>query len=211
MKRHSGFTLIELLVALAVLALIAAVLFDGLKFALRASERGIARATALHEVTTAQRFLRGRIETLYQFDVERGSEPLGYPVDGDARSISFSAPLPSGAYAPGYFRYTVEATPNSRGSADLIVKWRADRNGREDSADRAGPSEETLLENIDRFEVAYLTPEPEGPARWSDRWADRSGAPVLVRLRVIFPAGDRRMWPDLVASPRVTSDANCAF
>jgi general secretion pathway protein J len=36
---------------------------------------------------------------------------------------------------------------------------------------------------------------------WMDRWPDFRHPPHLVRLRLSFPPGDARRWPELVAAP----------
>mgnify|MGYP006214980911 CR=1 FL=1 len=46
---------------------------------------------------------------------------------------------------------------------------------------------------------------------WLDSWRGKQPLPKLVRLRIGFPAGDARRWPELIVSPRITDDANCAF
>ena len=46
---------------------------------------------------------------------------------------------------------------------------------------------------------------------WHETWIDRPAPPALVRIRVKFPAGDRRVWPELIVAPRISTDANCVF
>ncbi len=207
-----GFTLIELLVALSALGLIAFLSFDGLRFALRAWGSTVEHNEGLHDVTGAQRFLRSRLESLYVFEVPPGAQAgssARYPLEGDERSLSFSAPLGHSTSTPGMQRFTLSPVARSRGGFDLEAKWHADRNGHADPQLQI-PMRETLLEGVAGIEISYL--ENGGPTqRWVQSWRGRSDAPQLVRIRAAFPAGDARRWPELVAAPRITADANCAF
>ena len=206
-----GFTLIELLVALSVLGLIVLLSFDGLRFALRAWGGTVERSAAVHEITAAQRFLRSRIESLYVFDVERGSSRLVYPVEGGETEMSFSAPFTLASQSGGFQRFTLEQSANPAGGFDLAVDWFADRNGHPDPLASSRPARETLIEKIAQLRIDYLNVDEAGVARWVPQWRDRAGAPRLVRIRIGFTPGDSRSWPDLIVAPRVTADANCAF
>ncbi len=211
MRRSRGFTLIELLVAFAVLGLVAALAFDGLRFAMRAWSGSIERSAAVHEVTVVQRFLRSRLESLHAFEVERGPQRLVYPIEGDADSLSFSAPLTAGAGQNGFQRFTIAQASNTGAGVDLVATWRMDRNGQSDPLDTSEPSREVLIEGVARVEFDYLLTDPSGTTRWLPRWRDRADVPRLIRARIAFPQGDSRSWPELVVAPRVTADANCAF
>jgi len=62
------------------------------------------------------------------------------------------------------------------------------------------PLDTELLRDVERIELAYW---PRGPApQWRNAWS-ANDLPLLVRLRVIFPPGDRRHWPDIVAGTRL--------
>jgi hypothetical protein len=106
-------------------------------------------------------------------------------------------------------RYEVEPRRNAKGGTDVVVRWRADPIADSRSVDSA--AEEVLIENVVAMRWAYLGGEHDAEPAWLDAWRGRAALPRLVRLQVSFASGDPRTWPDLVMSPRITDDANCAF
>ena len=63
----------------------------------------------------------------------------------------------------------------------------------------APPMTETeLLRGVQGVEASYW---PHGTTpRWLPSW-NQAALPALVRLRIVFPPGDRRRWPDMVVAP----------
>jgi general secretion pathway protein J len=73
---------------------------------------------------------------------------------------------------------------------------------------RPPPLQETvLLDRVERIEFAYWKEAAGGGGAWQRSWND-SAAPSLVRLRIVFPRGDPRRWPDIVAAPRLDRGAS---
>lgn len=206
-----GFTLVELVVAVALLGLIAALLFDGLRFGLRAWRSTTQVAANVADIAAAQQFMRSRLEVLYPFEATPSAHRRAYPVDGDSARLAFSAPLPIAASAPGLHRFTLAQRKSDESKFDLVVSWRRDWNGAADPLDVRPAAEEVLLERIRALDIDYLERHASGERRWVDRWQDRATVPELIRIRVAFPDDDRREWPELLVAPRLTADANCAF
>jgi len=208
--RCAGFTLIELLIALAVLGLMATLAFDGLRFALKAWGRSMDSSAAIHDVSVAQRFIRTRVEALRPFYPVAGFTSTAAAVVGDEKSLSFSSFLTSGVGASGHYRFTLDTTSTSRGS-DLRVSWRLERHDNLGSIAHNSVSEEALIEGIANVSFEYLAADTAGNKVWLQHWRHRTDIPQLVRVRLTFPAGDPRSWPELIVAPRITADANCAF
>lgn len=124
------------------------------------------------DVTTAQQIVRERIERLAP-----GS------LAGTDRTLTFTAP-PLDRDAPGAMaQFRLLRTP----AGDLALHTPA--SGR--------PT--VLLTRIAGLQIAY---DATGSGRgWRRSWTARE-TPRLVRLRVILPPGDSRIWPDLVAHPQ---------
>lgn len=214
---HSrGMTLIEALVALALIALLSIGLFTAFRLGSR-TYREVTRAdSGSWHVLAAQRFLRHILSSAYPFEPAAGSPARG--INGSSDRLEVTGPMPAAGGSMGHYRYVLalRATPN--GLYDLIVSSGLDRNGQAsplvDTQDEA--SNEVLLKDIKGIQWAYLGPS-EGEAsevatqsRWLDSW-NRLKLPLLVRLRVAFPSGDGRVWPELIVHPRITDDAQCEF
>jgi general secretion pathway protein J len=62
----------------------------------------------------------------------------------------------------------------------------------------------SLLDGIETLEVVYFGSDNDKDApSWRRQWTDTTRPPALVRLRVTFPEGDERLWPDLVIRPMI--------
>jgi general secretion pathway protein J len=89
----------------------------------------------------------------------------------------------------------MRATVFVDGGHRLILRWRPYLNAR---PLRPPPPQEDaeLLSNVQRIEVAFWQPD----GGWVPVWR-AAYLPVLIRVRLRFPAGDARHWPDIVAAP----------
>jgi general secretion pathway protein J len=201
-----GFTLLEMTVVMLLVSLMAVLLMQGLKFGTRAYTQVVKVDDANWEVFVAQQFLRGALQTAYPFDPERAGNKA-YGLEGTATRLSFSAAMPRSAVPGTLHRYEIFVA-----GRDLIIRWRPDRNG------FANPGEpgrqELLVGNIERIEWSYARHPTDASAaamKWQDTWQGQRELPALVRLRIVFPQGDPRRWPELLVAPRVTDDAMSWF
>ena len=81
----------------------------------------------------------------------------------------------------------------------LDFAWTPFRPPTATGAERGKETTARLMENVTTIEFAYFgTPDARRPAQWWDSWDGTKGLPTLVRLRLSFPQGDRRRWPDLI-------------
>jgi hypothetical protein len=55
------------------------------------------------------------------------------------------------------------------------------------------------------FGVSSIDPAP----RWQDSWESLPEPPKLIRLRVAFQSGDRRVWPELLVRPAADVGVAC--
>jgi len=58
------------------------------------------------------------------------------------------------------------------------------------------PVETELLRGVQGLELAFWHPGSGWVASWRNE-----DLPALIRIRVLFPPGDPRQWPDIVAAP----------
>ena len=187
MKRRNGFTLLEMIVVLAVFALLMVAVTEGMRFAGLASQIGEKTLDWANQIEPADRALRAIIEQI---------RPSGMPetdaaLTGEPRSMSFTSELAD----PSVGLEQAQATINlSFSNHQLVV-----RSTRRPHAQWIGPPspvrETVLADRLEGVGFAYWT-----GSRWTDRW-DQTRLPRLIRIRLQFPEGDVRHWPDIVASP----------
>lgn len=199
-RQPAGFTLVELLVAFALFALISIMLAGGLRFGVRAWEAGRARTDPTNEVELAQNLLR---RELSQAAAPLDGADAAHAFLGAPDRLAFSAPLPAAAAAGEPYAFLLSAADDA-GRTDLALRWHLA--GAPVSTGEVGAGSAVLLEDIAAFELAFFGASAPGqPPAWFDRWSGAAGLPKLIRMRVVFPAGDRRLWPDLFIAPRYES------
>lgn len=188
-----GFTLVELLVGLMLMALIAIILFSGMRFGMRTWETAGERAEGIARIELAQSLLRRQLG-----EARLASPGPGKPVAafvGQADRVTFIAsPVRPGEMDDDVVFILAKAGESRRSHLDLT--WSPARPPA-DSSNAVGTAR--LIDNVATVEFAYYgAPDRNRPAGWWDEWDSGHGLPLLVRLRVTFPEGDSRRWPDLI-------------
>lgn len=183
--RHGGFTLLEILVVLVVLGLLMAALAGGIDFGLRSwqgQSRVIDRSADLQTSDDAIRRLVAQADP--GLDVPRAD------LDGDAHQLSFTTRLPDGAGGERAVHVALGVDASHR----LVLTWSPAPYARRLTPPPSA-RQEVLLNDVAGLDVSY-----EGPAGWVQAWSGTT-LPTLVRLRLGFPAGSGRSWPDIIAAP----------
>jgi general secretion pathway protein J len=190
MTRHNGFTLLEVLVALVVFGLLLAGLNEGVRYGLRAWESQVRLASGRGDLDAVDRALRRMIAMM---DPGDGVDPAPFTATRDR--LDFVTELPDAA---GMLPVRRVAAALLIGSGQrLVLRWQPWQHAQR--LRPVMPSTDTeLLRDVLRLELAYWRPESGWVAAW--RYAD---LPTLIRIRVIFPPGDPRHWPDIVARPEL--------
>lgn len=198
-----GFTLLELLVSLTLMALVAVVLSGGLRFGASVWRAGDAQADRLSEMQAIQGFVRrhlGRAEPLRKSASFSRREII---FSGASDAVRFIAILPAHLGIPGFHQLEIREERGG-GGRRLMLDMRLFQPGRDGDAFTGEPRERILLDGIATAEFAYFgTTERNVPPSWRSQWPDADRLPSLVRLRVRFPDGDRRVWPELVVPTRI--------
>ena len=211
-RRHqAGMTLIEALVALTLLAILSTGLITSFRIAGR-SYRQVSRLDAQSwDLLVAQRFLRSALESTYPRYVHSIGTRTAYGLQGTAEALDFFAPMPHSKGASAFYRYHLSLHNNS-GIEDLTVVAFSDPSDNH-SAEAAPAITERLLTGVSALEISYLprVTQSPNPATWVPTWSTRSELPALIRVRVSFPSGDTRLWPELLITPLVTADVGCRF
>jgi len=72
-----------------------------------------------------------------------------------------------------------------------------------------------ILSGAAAFSLRYFGPAPDSEgnggvvSRWQNRWSNRKVLPSLISVRLEFPSGDKRSWPDLVVRLRAANGDAC--
>jgi general secretion pathway protein J len=191
--REAGFTLIELLVSMTLLGLLFVLLFGGLRFGMRAWERGTINADASDSVRTVQELLRGELERACprrSFSYHGVATLPRVAFSGSPDALSFVGPVPGSAIcAP----LQLAAPPDGK-LRRLILKTRVNDPGTD------------LLRGVQSVAFAYRSRDG-----WEQGWDGRADLPDVVRIRVTFPPDDGRVWPELFITPRISAEADCTY
>lgn len=198
-----GFTLVELLASLAVLALLSLMLAQAL------GGRGLIRtgadrnASVGETIEAAQFLLADRLQRSWPVTIFY-IRPPGPDFQGLSTSATFLAPprRADGIGALRRYRLSLDA------AGDLVLDSVSDLAIDPDTFS----ARQVLLHGVQGLDLAYFGPSPRDPTpAWRPDWNEREAMPTLVRVRLTFPEGDHRRWPDLIVRPAATIDAGCRF
>jgi len=206
----AGFTLIELLVALALLGLLALVIFGELNFGTRAWQTAARVDEDAEAVAAAQALMRLKLAAAYPILTRATDRERHVDFDGARDAVSFVGFLPdrAGTNITAKIGFRAAPMPDQTGLR-LIASWRPDLGV---GSARIAPVETVLLERIAALRLSYYGRRPGDPTpQWSREWSDMKDLPLLVSLDVGFPEGDRRTWPEMTVAPRIRADVTCVF
>jgi len=186
-RGQEGFTLLETIVALAVLGFLLVGLGEGVRFGLgaRAAEQALeAKGGGLDAV---DRTLRTMIT-----EMDPGALNTPPTLAGAPDRMVFLTELPAGAAIDGIREARVALAVDA--ANELVLTWQL--------APHAVPlrpapqGRVVLLGDVARLAITYEVPG----GGWVRQW-NSVELPALVRVRIVFRQGDRRLWPDIVAAP----------
>jgi general secretion pathway protein J len=186
--RRNGFTLLEVLLALAVVGLLLAGLAQGMQYGLRAWQSQVRIAGRSEDLDAVDRTLRQMIAVM---DPGGSLDPPRFT--GGRDRLEFVTALPHAA-AASPVRW-VEAALLVDSSHRLILRWRPWLHAIR-LRGVPPPSETELLRGVQALELAFWRPG----GGWVGAWRGQD-LPALIRIRVLFPPGDPRRWPDIVVAP----------
>jgi general secretion pathway protein J len=191
-RRNAGFTLLEVLVALVVLGLLMATLAQGMRIGLGAMTVGQRIGAGVDGLEATERTLRALLGRAAPSDTATQDRAF----TGLAQGMAFTTTLPEGLGTP----LPVEADVSLL-VADghrLELRWRPHH--RNWIVTPPPPATVVLQEGVAGLALEFFEPGADGRGgRWLSSW--RGGdLPRLVRIRVTFPDGDRRHWPDIVVA-----------
>ena len=182
--RDAGFTLLEIVVALVVLGILLVTLSRGTQFGLAAFDRQDRMIAVGGRLEAVDRTLRRLIVQL-----DPGTATDGATVVGARHELVFRSRLPLGETGTlADLRLSVDDAHH------LVLAWLPHRHAKAVGA-APKPNREMLLDDVDAVNLDYW----DGGA-WRSQWKEVT-PPPLIRIRIVFPDGDPRRWPDIVAAP----------
>lgn len=195
-RRQAGFTLVEALVSLALVGMAGVLVVAGLGGVQQVWTRASHHSRGVEAVETAQTLLRSRLEQTVPATRYDGGPHTDF--DGQPAAMTFVAP-PGESFGPGGpRRYTLSLSP----AGQLLLSSLPDGNANP----AAGRRDEPLLAGVQALDLAYWSGASHA---WTSLWQARSVPPRLVRIRLRFPPGDRRWWPDQVIRLPADLDTDC--
>jgi general secretion pathway protein J len=215
-NRAAGFTLLELLVAMTVLGVLTGLLATGLSFGTRIWERQQKQLAQWADLQMVQNVIRRTLGEAWPLNVPSATGTESIAFVGTDTSIEFLGPPPAQSLVGGVYQYGLLSRAGP-GGVSLVLTWRlrspvgTQENSKRRNSPRARQNETAegkevvLVDRLANAEFSYFgAGEEEVKPRWRARWQDASKLPLLIRLQVTFPPGDRRRWPELVVAPAIT-------
>lgn len=203
---EAGFTLIEMLVGLAVVALVGVVLLAGLgriTVGSAMARRGEAR---VEDVAAAQLMLRQLLENAQPVRDAQTGNTIDFA--GSTDRMDFLAEPPESA-GPGVLqRYRLKV--DGRGALMLYRLGSLDGTVDPRQPGTVGWTPTQLIGGVSAMALRFYGPPSDGAGRsWWPDWVHQSALPLIVRVRIEFPQGDARAWPDLVVRLRAANGDVC--
>ncbi len=184
----AGFTLLEIIVALVVLGVLLVTLSQGVHFGFAAWGRQDQTLRTGETLQATDRTLRRLVEQLYP-----GTERDAAKLRGRPHAAAFTSSLPIGRDGePSEADIGLTVDHDNR----LVLSWLPHVHAQLLQAAPA-PHVAVLLENVAGLQLSYWS---DTSKQWSHDW-DENTLPDLVRIRIEFPAGDKRRWADIVEAP----------
>jgi general secretion pathway protein J len=205
---QAGFTLLELLIGVAVLGLLMAILFGGLRLASHQIEWRTARLDHGSRVALVQAFMRRSLADARPLEAAGPRAGVAGPVaalafDGTAQEIEFVGVAPESAESGGLELIGLGLVRHGTAAGALSLRVRAYD---ADAGGATAPLRETLvLEGVRRLQFAYFgVSAGETAPRWHESWREAPYLPALVRLTLTLSGGET--VPDLVVALRLSQD-----
>ncbi|MBU0592638.1 MAG: prepilin-type N-terminal cleavage/methylation domain-containing protein [Gammaproteobacteria bacterium] len=208
-RRESGFTLLELLIGLALLGLILALMFGGLRLGIKSWDAGSVASDEGARIRVFEGFIRRQLNEVYPyFWKPADSQTLAFLGAPDV--IHYVGFLPGGGGRRNGFYLLSLAVERKDRIQRLVLKSlplspeTRDFSGMQ-GAEKTVLASGSIAEGVEELVFGYFGAETEqSEPKWLTRWDDTKRLPQLVRLQVKLATGQE--WPELVVALRVTGD-----
>ena len=197
-----GFTLIEMLVAMVILAIIAVLVFDGLRLGTRSWALVDDRADRSEQMRLVQGFIRTQLEQAQAFTYQEGPGEPQITFSGRPAALRWVGPFPGYVGQGGMYWFTLEEQAID-GGRRLILSYELYQSEDWERFSDEKPESVVLHEDVDEVEFAYLDAEDgEAGGLWQASWSETDRLPSLVRMRLRPADAGAPDWPELLVAPR---------
>lgn len=204
-NRSSGFTLVEILLAVALMGMLLALAYGGLRASTRAAEKGQAVLEDASRVRMAQQFVRTRFNQLMPLAFAENDKAERTVFEGEAHRVRYVAPMPGylGFGGPQVQELSLEPGPEG---LELVLRHALLQGFEEGFLYEREPI--FLVGNIRSASFMFLGRDPNGNLRdWSSAWETPAELPESVALDIEFNESVYIHWPELIASARTDPGA----
>jgi prepilin-type N-terminal cleavage/methylation domain-containing protein len=198
-----GFTLVELLVAMTIMAMIAGLLSNSMRFGLRTADAVESKMSEIESFHQSQRAFRRQVQLaqpIPRLDGESGDE-LDFVAK--AEQLEFIAPLPGLATGGGLYRISlqIEDDPRLDGSdGRLMMRYRMYLDGSDDKARDIPEGEVVLLQGFSNAQFSFGDTLRPNNGQWANEWRQRERLPDIVRLSINFGGNPDNEALDLIVA-----------
>lgn len=201
---QKGFTLLEIIVAMALMGILMAMAYSGMRAGARAAASGEAAIDRTNQIRVAQQFLRAQLSRSLPLVIEddpdeEGEQDVTEQVvfEGESDYMRFVAPM------PGYLGFGgphVQVLSLERANGGMQLVFAHDLLNvfeRVDPLDNPDREPIVLLDGIQDAEFAYRTFDDEGEVGpWESSWEDVGSSPLMVKVDLVMTDESQLVWPD---------------
>jgi general secretion pathway protein J len=200
-RSSAGFTLVELLVAMALLGLLTALLFAGLRMTAQTAARGTTVLDRTDDLAFAVTFVRSTLadaQPMPEGQPDDHGSALAF--DGRSDRVMLIGELPPHAARDGLYRLEILF---DRPRRRLTAQWTSLATTDKSAVTSALPMS-VLLDRVARVAFGYFgARDNDAVAAWHRAWEGQAELPQLVRVRIGFSDGSQA--PDLIAAVRTSA------
>ena len=208
-RKQSGFTLLELLIGLALLGLILALMFGGLRLGIKSWDSGALASEEMARIRVFEGFIRRQLNEIYPYFWKAAdSQTLAF--SGDPGAIHYVGFLPAGdGGRNGLYMLSLEVERGERIQRLLLKSLPLKRDARDftgmQDVEQTVLASGVIAEGVEELVFGYFGAETEqSEPKWLTHWKDPKRLPLLVRLQVKLATGQE--WPELVVALKVVGD-----
>ena len=200
--KQGGFTLIEVMIAVVLLAIIFAITFNVLHFAVKAWDKGVVRAEVTNRVTLVQELLRSAMMQAQPVALKTDDHSKQLAFVGGEGELRFVAPLSTAQKSGGLYVLNIQHVQYET-TGTLVLRYHRYHYNDESFSATGTTDVELLLDNVEGITFRYFGPDEEnGVSAWKPAWVEQSVLPYKIEMTVRMAREDV-VWPILVADPKM--------